>query len=104
MTPERIRCGGLSFSRCRQPIITQSVGVPLTAKRRSAICAQAQRHGEGERMGGARLLGFRRDHPDIVGKRAGDLFRDGKARRVDAVVIGDKNAHQAFAMTVLPPM
>ena len=35
---------------------------------------------------------------------AGDFFGDGKARRMNAVVIGDQDAHQAFAITVLPPM
>ena len=55
-------------------------------------------------MRGAGLFRLRREHPDIVGQRAGDFFRDGEARRMNAVVIGDKNPHQALAILVLPPM
>jgi len=37
LIPDRISAGGWSFRMCRHAIITQSVGVPLTAKRRSSI-------------------------------------------------------------------
>ena len=96
LTPERISVGGLSFITSAIAIITQSVGVPVTAKRFSADLAQAQRQRERQRMRGAGLFGFGRHHPDIVGQRAGDLLGDDQARRMDAVVIGDENAHRAI--------
>ena len=78
----------------RTPMITQSVGVPLTAKWRGADLAQPQRIVERERMRDARLVEFRRHHPDVVGERARDLARSTSSpRRVNAVVIGDEDAH-----------
>ena len=44
-------------------------------------------------LGGAGLFVLGRDHPDIIAERAGDLFGDGEARRMNAVVIGDQDAH-----------
>ena len=56
-------------------------------------------------MGRARLFGFRRHHPDIVAQAAGDLFGDGEARRMNAIVIGDEDAHQALLpIFVWPPI
>ena len=66
--------------------------------------AQAQRHGQGQGMRCAGLFGLRRHHPDIIGDGAGDLFRHAKPRGMDAIVIGDKNAHQTLLIWVLPPM
>ena len=99
--PDRISSGGCSFRICRQAIITQSVGVPLTAKRRSAIWRR--------RSGEVRVSEC--DAPDCSFsgattqtsslKAPGDFFGDGKARRMDAVVIGDQDAH-AQPIFVLP--
>ncbi len=74
-------------------MMTQSVGVPLMAKRRSSDRAQAQRIVERERMRDARLVELGRHHPDVVGQRARDLGADVETGRVDAVVIGDQDAH-----------
>ena len=74
-------------------MMMQSVGVPLTAKRRSSDLAQPQRIVERQRMGDARLVVFRRDHPNVVGQRARDLLADVEPFRVNAVVVGDEDAH-----------
>ena len=44
-------------------------------------------------MRNARLLELRRDDENIIGEFARDRFRDREAARVNAVVIGDENAH-----------
>jgi hypothetical protein len=71
-----------------RPIITASVGVPVTQ------LAQAHRAGEGERVAGARLLLGRSDDPDIVGKGARDRLQHLEAGRVDAVVVGEEDPHR----------
>ena len=76
-------------------MMTQSVGVPRTAKRRSLDLAQPQRIVERERMRDAGLIVFRRDHPDVVGQLARDLLADVEPFRVDAVVVGDKDAQSS---------
>ena len=55
--------------------------------------AHADRRGQRQRPRGARLLGLRGDHPDIVGEAAGDAFEHGQPGGVDAVVIGAEDAH-----------
>ncbi len=54
--------------------------------------AQPQRIVERERMGDARLIIFRRDDEDIIGKQFRDPFEHREARRMNAVVIGDQYA------------
>ena len=44
-------------------------------------------------MRDAGLVELRRDHPDIVRQRAADLGADLEPLRMDAVVVGDENAH-----------
>jgi hypothetical protein len=68
--------------------------------------AQAQRIVERQRMGDARLVVFRRDHPDVVGQSARDLLAHVEPFRVDAVVVGDKDAHRAdhFSIFFMPPI
>ena len=56
--------------------------------------AQAQRLRQRKRMGKTALVGFRRDDPDVVGKRARDAFENREPLRMDTVIIGQKNAHQ----------
>ena len=71
----------------------QSVGVPLTAKRRSEIFRRRKRIGQRQRMGDAGLIGFRRDHNHVVGEFCGDFLQHLEAVGVHAIVIGDQNAH-----------
>ena len=68
--------------------------------------AQPQRIVERQRMGDARLVVFRRDHPDIVGEGARDLLADVEALGVDAVIIGDQDAHgtHCFSIFLMPPI
>jgi hypothetical protein len=40
-------------------------------------------------VGDTGLIVFRRDHPDVVGQRFGDLLTDVEAFRVNAVIVGD---------------
>jgi len=54
---------------------------------------QPQRIVERERMGDAGLVEFGGKHPHIVGQRARDLDADVEALGVNAVVVGDQNAH-----------
>ncbi len=58
-----------------------------------AELAHAQRLGQSERVRGAGLIGLRRDHPDIVGEIGGDLLEHVETGGLDAVVIGDQDAH-----------
>ncbi len=44
-------------------------------------------------MRDAGLVEFRRDHPDVVGQRAADLGADVEPVGMDAVVVGDQDAH-----------
>ena len=93
LTPERTRSGS-SGMILRTAITTQSVGVPEHREAAVADLAHAQGVGERQRMRGARLLRFRRDDPDVVGNLARDALERVEAFGVDAVVIGQKNAHQ----------
>ena len=57
---------------------------------------QAHRADVGDAVRDARLLEGGGDGPDLAhlpGKRGGDLLGDGEARRADAVVVGEKDAH-----------
>jgi hypothetical protein len=65
------------------------------ANRESALghLAQTQRVVERKRMRNARLVIFRRDHPNVVGKHARDLLAHVEPFRMDTVVVGDKDAH-----------
>jgi hypothetical protein len=49
-------------------MVTESVGVPVTEKRRSRMLAQPHRAGQRQRMARARLFLGRRADPDIVGQ------------------------------------
>ncbi len=55
--------------------------------------AHPQRLGQGQRMGETRLVGFRRHHPHIVGQGARDPLQHLQSLGVDAVIVGQKNAH-----------
>ena len=48
-------------------------------------------------MACARLFLVGRANPDIVGKTGGDAFEHREAGGVDAVVVGQQDAHQAEA-------
>ena len=75
------------------------------AHRKAALAdlAQPQRIVERQRMRDAGLIVFRRDHPDVVGQPARDLLADVEPFRMDAVVIGDKDAHH-FSIFFMPPI
>ena len=87
--------GRLSVMMWRTPMITQSVGVPRTAKCRGEISRKPQRIVQRQRMRDARLVALGRDHPDVVGDLLGDILDDADTRRVDAVVVGAQNPHEA---------
>jgi hypothetical protein len=86
-------------------MMTQSVGVPFTAKWRGDL-AQPQRIVERQRMRDAALVGLGRDDPDVVGELAGDRLERLQARRVDAVVIGDRECawEAGLSIRVTPPI
>src|SRR4051812_21267787 len=44
-------------------------------------------------MRDAGLVEFRSDHPDVLRQRAADLGTDVEPLRVDAIVVGDEDAH-----------
>ena len=58
--------------------------------------AHPERLGKRERVREAGLVGFGRHHPNVVGKSAGDAFEHREAFGMDAVVIGQENAHGTF--------
>jgi hypothetical protein len=58
-----------------------------------ADLAQPQRVVERERMGDAGLVELGGKHPDVVGESARDLNADVEALGVDAVIVGDQDAH-----------
>ena len=49
--------------------------------------------GVGLGVGGAGLIGLGRHHPHLLAHRAGDVLEHVEAWRLDAVVIGDQDAH-----------
>jgi len=61
-------------------------------------------------VGKTALVRLGRHDPDIVGKGAGDTLEDREALGVDAVVIGQENAHRypcpqaAFSIFLMPPI
>ena len=55
--------------------------------------AQPQRIVERERVRDAGLVELRRHHPDVVGQRLADLGADVEPVGMDAVVVGDQDAH-----------
>ena len=70
-----------------------------------ADLAQPQRLGQRQRMREAGLVGLRRDHPHVVGQRARDALQALQAFGMDAVVIGEKDAHgQAAPIFSSPPI
>ena len=88
----------------RAPMMTQSVGVPLTAKcrsptsrRRSGSLSDSECETPDWSVSGATI--------QTSSDNARAIFLAGlEARRVDAVVIGDENAHYAFSIVVMPPI
>ena len=48
-------------------------------------------------MGDAGLVAFGRDDENVVGNLARYFFGEGEAGRVNAVVIGDENAHDLLS-------
>ena len=74
-------------------MITQSVGVPRTAKCRGPTSRSRKRIVQRQRMRDAGLVELRRHHPDVVGQRTRDLLDDLQAGGMDAVVIGAENSH-----------
>ena len=86
-------------------MVTASVGVPVTEKRRCVMLPEPHRAVEGERMAGARLFLVGRADPDVVGKARGDPLEHREAGGVDAVVVGEQDAHQADGISrVAPPI
>jgi hypothetical protein len=65
-------------------------GKPLVAQ-----LIDAQRLGQGYAPPLGRLLGLGRDDPDVVRQGAGDLLKTRQALGLDAVVVGQKDTHQA---------
>ncbi len=94
LTPERIRSGPLAVEQMARAH-DHAIG-RRAAHREPALgdLAQPQRIVERQRVRHARLVVFRRDHPDIVGNGAGDLLAHVEPFRMDAVVIGDQDAHR----------
>ena len=85
-------------------MMTQSVGVPLIAKWRSLISRSRSGSLSESECETPDWSAFRRHDPDVVGKLARDFLASLEARRVDAVVIGDENAHYARSIFVMPPI
>ncbi|MNU50809.1 hypothetical protein D3C71_397870 [compost metagenome] len=48
------------------------------------------------------LVRLRRNDPDIIGNRSCDPFQDGKAFRVDTVIVGQENAHNYMSPSLSP--
>ncbi len=66
--------------------------------------AEADGVGKGKRVPGARLFLGRRHHPDIGRNGPGDRLKGLEAGGMDAIVVGDENAHQGRAMRSAPPI
>ena len=81
-------------------MITQSVGVPRTAKWRGPTSRSRKRIVQRQRMRDAGLIELRRHDPDVVGQRARDLLDDLQAGGMDAVVIGAENSHPSKCLLV----
>jgi hypothetical protein len=79
-------------------IITESVGVPVTQKRRSPKWRRRTGLVRVSEWPCARLLLRRGDDPDIVRQSAGDPLQDLQPRGVHAVIVGEEDAHVGRAM------
>jgi len=69
-------------------------------RRRAAHCenplaelTHADGLAQGQRVRSAALVVLRRDHPNIGRELPGDLLQHFEATRLDAVVVGDEDAH-----------
>mgnify|MGYP003501780770 CR=1 FL=1 len=60
--------------------------------------------GQRERVPGSLVFLRRRHDPDIVGDVPGDGFKHLKPGGVNAVVVGDKDAHQGLVILSAPPI
>ena len=87
-------------------MMTQSEGVPFTAKRFSETWRRRRGSFERQRVRDAGLVALGRHDPDVVGQGPGDALQGFESRRVDAVVVGDQDAHQLFSPSIfsMPPM
>ena len=66
-----------------------------TADNRESLFVPAldgQLRAEAEPMPCPGLIAVRRNDPDVIAQRPGDIGHDGNARRVHAVVIGNEDA------------
>jgi hypothetical protein len=66
-----------------------------TANGESALVDLSQSQGlvQRQRMAGAGLVGLGRHHPHVLAELCCDLAQRVQPRRVDAVVVGQKDAH-----------
>ena len=100
LTPEITRSGGVRQQVARAH--DHAVGRRAFDREVAlAELAQPQRIVERQRMRHAGLVVFGRDHPDVVGELAGDLLADLQPMGVDAVIVGDQDAH---ALPLPPPL
>ena len=88
---------------CGEPDHIQH-NTPLGSPEHLVVLLEADRAGEGQRMARARLLLIGSANPDIVGKAGSDAFEHGEAGGLDAVVVGEQDAHQAGESRVMPPI
>ena len=74
---------------------------PADRKFPVSMAAQADGAGQRQRVAGARLLFGGSDDPDVIGKLRRDGFEHRKPGRVDAVIIGEKDAHRGYPMRIV---
>ena len=75
-------------------MMTQSVGVPFTAQRVSETFRSRSGSLTESECATPDWSIFRRDHDHVVGELSGDALEHVEPRRVDAVVVGNEDAHQ----------
>ena len=80
--------------------MTQSVGVPVTEKRRSSTLRKRKGVTSVKECEEPDCSDFGRDHPDIVAQRTGDRFGDRQTARMNAVVIGDQDAQLIHLISI----
>ena len=68
------------------------------------MLAQPHRAAQRERMARAGLFLGRSDNPHVIGKLPRDLFEHFEPGGVDAIIVGEENAHQAGTSAVSPPI
>ena len=96
LTPDSTRSGGFVLQHMAHAH-DDAVGRRAAHGERALVDGpHAQRLVQRQRVAGAGLIGLGRDDPHVVGELRCDLTQRVQAGRIDAVVVGEEDAHGAL--------